>query len=111
MDETPQQEVDIAEKVGAIDSVVHQTFADQTDIGEVVDKIDGKTDDIPKLRKEFYAFKQEVKKQITVELQSQMKPFNEKLDKFLTTKQKTVYIVPKLSNPIKWFFKLAFKNA
>lgn len=82
------------------ESVVHETFRDVSDIGEVVD--DSKVN-LEVLLAEFRRFKRDYKS----EIQTQIKPLADTLNKFIQEKPKAVYVIPKLPWWLKWIFKLS----
>lgn len=104
----------IKDHIEATNSVVHQMFEDQEDIGKEIDQIAGDTESIQKILRKFYRdqhnFEKTIKKTIADEVEKQIKPLAGKLDELTASNPKVVYVKLRLPNPFGWFFRLVFRK-
>lgn len=95
----------IKQTIENTDSIVHETFKDLSDIGEI---IDGSQDTLRSVSKRInkiisqrVQLEEEMKRTISHEVENQIKPLGAKLDAFLLTKPKVIYIRLKFPNPFR----------
>ena len=92
-----------AQLIENTESVVHQTFKDVNDIGEVAD--DTKAD-VGTLLKEFRQFKSNYKLEMQTEIERQIKPLRDDLEKLTTNKPKFIFVLPNLPRWVKFILRI-----
>lgn len=111
--ETKKPEVAVNPEAGKLikntESVVHQTAEDlsgQGGVGEVVDKTKAETEEIlkevKKLRLQHSRFKEEVKEEIRREVELQVKPLKDTLERFVRARPRFIWVLPKLPRWLSW---------
>jgi len=95
------ENVQVEQLIKNTESVVHQTFEDLSGrggIGESVDDIEANTDsileEVRKLRRDQNRFKEEVKQMIKEEVEKQIRPLKEQLERLTKDKPKFLFIKP-----------------
>ena len=105
-----EEKAGIRETIEATDSVVHQTWEDLQDIGEIADITKATTEltasKLNILIRRHNNLESMIKRTIAEETEKQIKPLKESLDKMLLKDPKVIYIKLKLPNPFSWFLKL-----
>ena len=113
----PEPEVAVNPVAGQLlkntESVVHQTFEDisgEGGVGDAVDKTKLETGEIlkelKKLRREHNNFKQEVIEGIKNEVEVQVKPLANILERFVKAKPRFIWILPKLPAWLSWILRI-----
>jgi chromosome segregation ATPase len=111
-EEIPQMQLDEKSQqlLSNTDSTVHQTYEDLKDIGEQVDyskmTLSQLRSEFGKFRKEHEAFKWEVREIIAMEIERQVKPLVEQMEKLTAQKPRFIYV--KLKVPFVDFLKTIY---
>lgn len=113
-----EQKLTLKETIEATKSVTDQLYEDHETTSDTIERNIKPT--LASLAKEFFKFKRlhnamliEIKKEISEEVRKQNEPFvkqlndiEETLNQILLNKPKAIYILPKLPNPFRWFFRI-----
>lgn len=107
-----EEKTGIRETIESTDSVVHQTWSDLQDIGEIADttkvSVELLATKINILIRRHNTFETVVKKTIASEVEHQIKPLKEKLDELLLKDPKVVYLKLRIPNPFKWLVSITY---
>lgn len=104
-----EQKPSLRDTIQGTDSVVHQTFNDLQDLGEIIDHTKETTESISRrlniLIRHRLEFENQVRNAIAEAVQKEVAPIKRQLEELLLEKPQVVYIKFKLPGFLNWFLK------